>query len=116
MHLDAWLRRLAANPDAHSRLSSGLRALWADALAVFSAVPGEDALLRGGELPEPMEALRARWLDQVGPVLADLGLPGPTHEDLATDGQDGRSRRTDDFRWLHGQFTMVAASERGATW
>jgi ring-1,2-phenylacetyl-CoA epoxidase subunit PaaC len=116
MHLDAWLRRLAANPDAHSRLSAALRVLWADALAVFSPVPGEDALVRGGELPESMEALRARWLDQVGPVLAELGLPGPTQEDLAADAEDGRSRRTDDFRWLHGQFTMVAASESGATW
>ncbi len=29
---------------------------------------------------------------------------------------DGRTRRTDDFLWLHGQFTMVARSEEGATW
>jgi hypothetical protein len=30
--------------------------------------------------------------------------------------RDGRRRRTDDFRWLHSQFTMVAASEVGASW
>jgi len=29
---------------------------------------------------------------------------------------DGRIRRTDDFTWLHAQFTMVARSEEGATW
>jgi ring-1,2-phenylacetyl-CoA epoxidase subunit PaaC len=116
MHLDAWLRRLAADADASSRLASALRALWADALAIFSPVPGEEVLVRGGELPEPMDSLRARWLDQVSPVLADLGLPGPTPDDMAASAEDGRTRRTDDFRWLHGEFTMVAAAERGATW
>jgi len=116
MHLDAWLRRLAADADASSRLASALRTLWSDALAIFSPVPGEEVLVRGGELPEPMDSLRARWLDQVSPVLADLGLPGPTPDDLAASAEDGRTRRTDDFRWLHGEFTMVAAAERGATW
>src|SRR5438270_1640031 len=116
MHLDAWLRRLASDADASSRLGSALRTLWADALAIFSPVPGEEVLVRGGALPEPMEALRTRWLDQVLPVLDELGLPGPTEQDLAASSEDGRSRRTDDFLWLHGQFTMVAASESGATW
>ncbi len=116
MHLDAWLRRLAADPDARARLASALEALWRDALAIFSPVPGAEVLVRGGELPEPMEALRARWLSQVEPVLADLGLPGPTQADPASATGDGRSRRTKAFRWLHSQFTMVAASERGATW
>jgi ring-1,2-phenylacetyl-CoA epoxidase subunit PaaC len=116
MHLDTWLRRLAADEDAKERLAGALRVLWADALAIFSAVPGEDLLVQGGELPEPMSALRERWLEQITPVLTDLGLSGPTAVDLAAGAADGRTRRTDDFRWLHGEFTMVAASERGATW
>jgi len=116
MHLDAWLRRLAADPDGSARLASALGALWADALAIFSPVPGEEVLVGGGVLPEPMDSLRARWLDQVSPVLAELGLPGPTPDDMAASAEDGRTRRTDDFRWLHGEFTMDAAAERGATW
>ena len=116
MHLDAWLRRLAADPDAHARLAAALRAIWRDALAVLGPIPGEDVLVRDSLLPEPMESLRGRWLDQVSRVLDELRLPGPTEGDLAAGSEDGRSRRTDDFRWLHGQFTMVAASESGATW
>lgn len=116
MHLDAWLRRLASDPEAHARVSEALRALWTDALAIFSPVPNEDELVRGGLLPEPMATLRDRWLEHVTPVLGDLRLPGPTARDLAASDQDGRSRRTDDFRWLHGQFTMVSGSEDGATW
>ncbi|TMB51022.1 MAG: phenylacetate-CoA oxygenase subunit PaaC [Chloroflexi bacterium] len=116
MHLDTWLRRLAGSDAARERLAAALRMLWADALAVFSPVPDEELLVRGGELPEPMATLRSRWLEQVSPVLAGLGLPGPTSDDLTVAADDGRTRRTDAFRWLHGEFTMVAASERGATW
>jgi hypothetical protein len=44
-------------------------------------------------------------LGELGIGLAPASVPG-----------DGRTRRTEDFAWLHGQFTMVAASEAGATW
>jgi ring-1,2-phenylacetyl-CoA epoxidase subunit PaaC len=116
MHLDTWLRRLAADDNGAERLAAALRGLWTDALAVFAPIADEALLVQRGELPEPMAALRARWLEQVTPVMAELGLPGPTPEDLSAGIDDGRTRRTDDFRWLHGEFTMVAASERGATW
>jgi ring-1,2-phenylacetyl-CoA epoxidase subunit PaaC len=116
MHLDTWLRRLAGGPDGRQRLTDALGRLWPDALAIFSPVADEELLVREGVLPEPMDALNSRWLDQVSPVLDGLGLPGPNADDLAVGTDDGRTRRTDDFRWLHGEFTMVAASERGATW
>jgi ring-1,2-phenylacetyl-CoA epoxidase subunit PaaC len=115
MHLDAWLRRLAAAPaDARDRLVDALQVLWPDALTIFSALPGEENLVAEGILPEPMSALRERWLTQLRPVFAELGLPTPPTSP-APDA-DGRKRRTDDFRWLHGEFTMVARSEEAATW
>ena len=45
----------------------------------------------------------------------NCGCDGVNPSDLAP-APDGRTRRTDDFRWLHGEFTMVASSEVGATW
>jgi hypothetical protein len=56
--------------------------------------------------------LRRRWLERVEPVLAELGFTLPP----ATVAAAGRRQRTDEFRWLHGQFTMVSGSEVGATW
>ncbi|HYI66153.1 MAG TPA: 1,2-phenylacetyl-CoA epoxidase subunit PaaC [Candidatus Limnocylindrales bacterium] len=112
MHADAWLRRLADGPpDARDRLVDSLTRLWPDAQEVFAPLAAEEELQRHGFLPEPMRALHATWQEAVRPVLAlivDLPPAAPT--------LDGRTRRTDDFRWLHGQFTMVARSEAGATW
>jgi ring-1,2-phenylacetyl-CoA epoxidase subunit PaaC len=115
MHLDAWLRRLAAAPaEARDRLIDALQRLWPDAMTIFSSLPGEDVLVKEGILPEPMSALRERWLAQLRPLFAELGLPAPP-SDMRPDA-DGRTRRTDDFRWLHSEFTMVARSEEAATW
>ena len=112
MHADVWLRRLADGPpDAHDRLVDSLTRLWPDAQEVFAPLGAEEELLRHGYLPEPMRALHATWQSAVRPVLAlivDLPAAAPS--------LDGRTRHTDDFGWLHGQFTMVARSEVGATW
>ena len=113
LHADAWLRRLAEGPaDVRERLASALRALWDDAQDVFAPLVHEEELVRSGVLPEPMRALHADWHAQLGPVLAPIAGDLPA----ATPSIDGRSRRTDDFRWLHGEFTSVARSEEGAVW
>ncbi|HEY7332351.1 MAG TPA: 1,2-phenylacetyl-CoA epoxidase subunit PaaC [Candidatus Limnocylindria bacterium] len=113
MHFDVWIRRLAeAGGDARERLAAALDRLWPDAATVFTPLAGEARLVGAGILPEPMDALRARWLERVRAVLEPLGLPVA---DPSPDG-DGRTRRTDDFAWLHGELTMVARSEEAATW
>ena len=112
MHADAWLRRLSDGPpDARDRLVESLTRLWPDAQEVFAPLAAEEELHRHGFLPEPMRALHATWQEAVRPVLALIVELPPAAPTL-----DGRTRRTDDFRWLHGQFTMVARSEVGATW
>lgn len=115
MHLGAWMKRLAhGGPETHRRLAEALAALWADAQTIFTPLDGEAALVAAGILPEPMAALRRRWAVEVGENLQSLSLPPPDPDIVPT--ADGRHRRTNDFRWLHGEFTMVARSETGATW
>ncbi len=111
MHIDAWLRRLAAS-DARDRLEAALQRAWPDAQAIFSPLLGEAALLSSGILTRPFDELRAEWRDRVQSILAEQHLALPD----ASVPSDGRTRRTDDFEWLHGQFTLVATSEEGATW
>jgi len=115
LHFDVWLRRLAeAGGESRQRLADALQRLYTDAAAVFTPLAGESLLLASGILPEPLDGLRLGWLAAVTPPLAGLGLPGPT--DAGPPAADGRTRRTADFAWLHGEMTMVARSEVGATW
>lgn len=112
LHADAWLRRLAGAAGASERLADALRRLWPDAQEIFAPLAGEDVLDREGILPTPLRALHADWQHQVRPILEPVTGPLPD----AAPSFDGRERHGDDFRWLHGQFTMVARQESGATW
>ena len=86
--------------------------LWSDAQEVFAPLAEEEALVATGMLPMPMRALHAEWRDRVVPVLEPIAGTLP----VATPSIDGRTRRTEDFRWLHAEFTHVARSDPGATW
>jgi ring-1,2-phenylacetyl-CoA epoxidase subunit PaaC len=118
MHFDLWLRRLAeAGGESRDKLAAALERIWPDAQAVFAPLSGEALLMSAGILPDDLEALRGRWLERVLPILDALSLPVPgASERNARPPQDGRTRRNDDFAWLHGEFTMVARSDEGATW
>jgi ring-1,2-phenylacetyl-CoA epoxidase subunit PaaC len=113
LHADAWLRRLAeAGPETRERLATSLRALWTDAHEIFAPLAGEAVLVRDGLLPRPMAALHADWQHQVRAILDPITGPLPD----AAPTTDGRLRRTDDFTWLHGEFTSVTRAEAGAMW
>jgi ring-1,2-phenylacetyl-CoA epoxidase subunit PaaC len=118
LHFDLWLRRLTeAGGEARERLVGALERIWPDAQAVFAPLAGEQRLVSAGILPDDLETLRRRWLEQVVPVLERSNLPVPAEAELAArPAEDGRTRRSDDFAWLHGEFTMVARSDQGATW
>ena len=115
LHFDLWLRRLAeGGEESRQKLTDAIARLWPDAQAVFTPLAGEAALVAAGILPEPLETLRTRWIEQVLPRLSAAGLPATAP--LDGPAADGRSLRTDEFTWLHGEFTMVARSEEAATW
>jgi len=114
LHADAWLRRLVeGTDDARGRLRAAVERLWSDAQQVFAPFAAEETLVREGLLPEPMAALHATWQAQLRPILEPIAggrLPD------ARPTVHGRARRTDDFAWLHGEFTSVARSQEAATW
>jgi ring-1,2-phenylacetyl-CoA epoxidase subunit PaaC len=115
LHFDLWLRRLAEGSDeSRERLSAAIQSLWADAQAVFAPLVGEARLLATKILPDSLEELRRQWLEQVTARLKAAGLPVPPT--AGKPAADGRTRRTDEFGWLHGEFTMVSGSEADATW
>ncbi len=115
LHFDLWLRRLSeGGDDSHARLAAAIEQLWSDAQAVFAPLAGEGALVAAGILPESLETLRARWIERIAPRLEAAHLPMPSTPDRPP--ADGRTLRTAEFAWLHGEFTMVARSEVGATW
>jgi len=115
LHFDLWLRRLAeGGDDSHGRLAEAIAALWSDAQAVFAPLAGEACLVAARILPESLETLRSRWLERVTARLEAAGLSVPTTAERPS--ADGRTRRSDEFVWLHGEFTMVAGSEADATW
>ena len=113
LHAEAWLRRLADAPgDVPERLADAIRLLWPDAQDVFAPLAGEEVLARSGMLPTPMRALHADWQTRVRPELEGIAGRLPAAEPAL----EGRERRSDDFAWLHGEFTSVARAEERATW
>jgi ring-1,2-phenylacetyl-CoA epoxidase subunit PaaC len=114
LHWSAWMRRLSENPETRPRVVAALERLWPDAEALFSPLAGEAVLLTAGILTEDLITTRGRWHERVATELSAVGLPVP---DRATAPPvDGRTARTDDFRWLWGEFTSVNRAEPGATW
>lgn len=114
MHVQTWIERLAdAGGESRDRLLAALGTMGPDAGTVLAPLPGEVALVRHGLVTEPFAAIEARWRDGVGATFRKLGLPvlPPT-----ADPAQARSGRSDAFRALHAEFTMVRRSEVGATW
>ena len=113
MHVHAWLRRLTdAGGEVRQRLDDAIARLGPDAATVLGPLDAEEALLAAGILPQPMAAIRERWSERTSATLEALGLPRLD----ASLAPAGREVHGDAFDWLHGEMTMVARSEVGATW
>ena len=114
LHMHAWVERLATGgQEPRARLAAAMERLWPDALCVLAGVEGDDLLVEAGVLAEPLAVVRRRWLAGLAPELARLGLPAPPAAQTGACRGPGRS---DDFRWLWEQFTMVRRSDPEAVW
>jgi ring-1,2-phenylacetyl-CoA epoxidase subunit PaaC len=112
LHSEAWIKRLA-DGDGRERLAAAVASLWPDAQEIFAPLAAEETLVRDGLLPEPMASMHRAWQAKVRPVLEPIAGPLPD----AAPSLDGRTRRTEEFAWLHGEMTSVARSEAEAvTW
>jgi 1,2-phenylacetyl-CoA epoxidase catalytic subunit len=112
LHAEAWIKRLADGP-ARERLAGAVAQLWPDAQEVFAPLAEEELLVRDGLLPESMAAMHRTWQATIRPALERIAGALPD----ATPSVDGRSRRTEEFAWLHAEMTSVARSEAEAvTW
>jgi ring-1,2-phenylacetyl-CoA epoxidase subunit PaaC len=124
LHMHAWLERLATGgEEPRARLAAALERLWPDALCVLDGVGGDDRLVEAGVLAEPLAAVEQRWLAGLAPLFQRLGLPFPFRHDggrlVPTVARPAGCRgpeRSDDFRWLWEQFTMVRRSDPEAVW
>jgi ring-1,2-phenylacetyl-CoA epoxidase subunit PaaC len=114
MHVEAWLDRLAsAGREPRRRLLDALARLGPDAGSVLAPLPDELSLVMGGVIETDAADLDARWRARIGPVFGRLDLPMPPS---LADPEAARSKHSDGFRWLHGEFTSVRRLDPEATW
>jgi ring-1,2-phenylacetyl-CoA epoxidase subunit PaaC len=74
-HGRTWFRRVAEDGViARDRLAAGLELAVPEAMALFEALPGEDALADEGVLPGASGELLAEWLGRVGSDLEEVSL------------------------------------------
>jgi ring-1,2-phenylacetyl-CoA epoxidase subunit PaaC len=75
-HARLWFRRLADGRSltGRERLAQGLEAAIGEAVAIFEALPEEEALVSHGVLPRSSENLLAEWLERLGADLEEVSL------------------------------------------
>jgi ring-1,2-phenylacetyl-CoA epoxidase subunit PaaC len=114
MHVSTWLERLAsARGEPRERLLAALERLAPDAATVLAPLPNELSLVMAGIIDATGAELDSRWRAEIGPVFDRLDLAMVLS---VADPLTARTNHSDTFRWLHGEFTAVRASQPGATW
>ncbi|MDQ7857314.1 MAG: 1,2-phenylacetyl-CoA epoxidase subunit PaaC [Armatimonadota bacterium] len=112
---DVWLDRLArAGDDSRGRVQDALDALWDEALALFEAPPGEEALVAAGALAAGAAEQAVRWVSAVEPRLGALGLRVPPGRGVRSGGRSGR--HTPALAALLDEMTSVSRSDPEARW
>ena len=95
-HGAAWVHRLAKGTEASAAAIRGaIESVLAPALRWFGAEDGRGAALaEEGVVDASPDALRARLLERIGPLLGEVGVTAPAPGSLGFDGFDETRRRT----------------------
>ncbi|MFT4523598.1 MAG: ring-1,2-phenylacetyl-CoA epoxidase subunit PaaC [Bacteroidia bacterium] len=116
MHATTWMRQLAGgNEESAARMQSALNYTWPYALGMFETGDQEqeaiNAGLFGGE-----EALKAKWLETVTPLLDSmkLSIPETSDSDIVYGGRKGI--HTEHLQPLLNEMTEVYAIDPSADW
>ena len=94
-HGRGWFLRLAAEPKTRPELQTALRTLWPQLLRWLGDPHSSalKALCDSGILPSTPEALQARFLEHIGPLLMQAQFNAP-REQLSWQGWDESFRRS----------------------
>lgn len=127
-HARAWFTRLAQGPvTARDRLTRGLEKAVAESLALFEALPEEEALLADGVMTRASGDLLGEWLAQLGADLETVALDyvltthAPVGELVPTSSGEAEERPTlevpgierRDGRWVHAGAFAGEGGRRG---
>jgi ring-1,2-phenylacetyl-CoA epoxidase subunit PaaC len=82
IHAEMWLKRIVRGPvEGRTKLIHALEAALLDSSGLFEALPEEETAVKEGWLPEPSDALAARFTARATAWLDDLGVPVGNHSD-----------------------------------
>jgi ring-1,2-phenylacetyl-CoA epoxidase subunit PaaC len=112
-HTSNWVKRLGlGTEESHRRVQRALDMLWPYALRLFAPIPGEQALIELGVMPDPAR-LQSEWERQAGAHLAAAGLIVPAISPVPG-GRDEHTRFLDE---LVTDLQQVARTEAfGVEW
>lgn len=108
-----WLQGLTRTGLGKNKVQAGLDQAWAESLALFEPVEGDEILYASGVISANVGTQQDLWRRDVSPVLEDLGLRIP----VDGNGAGGRSgRHSADLRALLAEMTSVWHSDPSAKW
>ena len=116
MHADTFLKQLGAgNEESHARMQSALNYAMPYALGIFEKSEFENELITS-QVFAGEEALKAKWLEKIKPVIAAAGLQLPVvAEDKIVYG-GRRGFHSEYLKTLLDEMCEVVRTDPGAEW